>query len=383
MPDLARAYGDKRVRPYLLGLLPEDPDARLAVARRLGVSPDSPFALLERMGLDCPGGVQLCPVQNVAKVLGREGALSELTGHDVEARLEQLQTIPQSGWTSVSERWSLGGAQSKIALREKDGRWYSCEGSAATTHILKPGVDGLHSQALDEYLCMRAAECVGIPVAKTDYRLFGSQVALVSERFDREVLSDGTVRRLHQEDLCQSFAVEPAKKYTSDGGPATNDVVALLKRSCADPARDLQAFCQMLLFQYLIAATDAHAKNYSIRLTPHGAVLCPLYDCASVLPYLDGSRRSVRLAMSIAGENRTGRLSASRLKRFAEVNGLGEYGLPGDKLVQQARELAQEVPAAFEDVAAEASDLPGAESLIPRLVPRVRGLCEQSLRLLV
>lgn len=76
---------------------------------------------------------------------------------------------------------------------------------------------------------------------------------------------------------------------------------------------NLTTFIRMLFFNYLIGATDAHAKNYSPLLGEHGdALLAPLYDVASGLAY-QRLRRKGRLAMSIGGENRFGCVWAQAL----------------------------------------------------------------------
>ena len=110
------------------------------------------------------------------------------------------------------EHWSLGGQQSKFALRRMDGRWYSCEGSAATTHILKSGVRGLAHQALNEYVCMRLATSLGVPAASVEYLEFegegGMEPAIVIERYDRLVEGDN-VTRLHQEDSARPWDAFP------------------------------------------------------------------------------------------------------------------------------------------------------------------------------
>ena len=52
----------------------------------------------------------------------------------------------------ADEHWSLAGQQEKFALAQlfaRDGRamgWAEAKGSAATTHILKPGIGRLHHQ---------------------------------------------------------------------------------------------------------------------------------------------------------------------------------------------------------------------------------------------
>ena len=65
-----------------------------------------------------------------------------MSGAEIAQRLA-IGRQDDAGWIANNEHWSLDGQQSKFALRHMDGRWYSCEGSAATAHILKSGVRGL------------------------------------------------------------------------------------------------------------------------------------------------------------------------------------------------------------------------------------------------
>ena len=129
----------------------------------------------------------------------------------------------------------------------------------------------------------------------------------------------------------------------------------------------------MIFFNYLIGAPDAHAKNYSLLHGRDVSYLAPLYDVASLLPYAERPF-DIKLAMGVAGENRVGRLSARRLGKFADANGLGEYGLTGDVLAV----LAGKVPAALEAVLVENEKLSGVDELGSRLLPLVTELCERS-----
>ena len=168
MPLSTRTYRDKVVLPYLWGLLPEDPAARRHVAADAGISPNNPFALLAVIGLDCPGAVQFVPQGSDAF---RDERLVAVSGAEIARRLA-MGRQDGAGWIADNEHWSLGGQQSKFALRRMDGRWYSCEGSAATTHILKSGVRGLAHQALNEYVCMRLATSLDVPAASVEYLEF-------------------------------------------------------------------------------------------------------------------------------------------------------------------------------------------------------------------
>jgi serine/threonine-protein kinase HipA len=77
--------------------------------------------------------------------------------------------------------------------------------------------------------------------------------------------------------------------------------VELLRTFSGRPQEDVQRFVDAPAFNWLIAGTDAHAKNYSLLIGAEGrARLAPLYDIASILPY-DFDMQKVRLAMKVGG----------------------------------------------------------------------------------
>lgn len=378
MPLSNRVFGDKVVRPYLMGLLPDSPDVRRSLGRELGVSGENPFALLQHVGLDCPGAVQVCEESREEDILSGGGNLLPLSNDDIASRLAAARANSGERWEVERERWSLGGQQAKFALRLERGAWYSCGGRAATTHILKPGIPGLRSGALNELICLRLAQRCGIPAAHAEYCLFGEEPAIVVERYDRVRDQAGTVVRLHQEDLCQALGVLPQNKYAQDGGPSAGDVCSLLKKTGKPACENLRGFMKMLLFNYLIAAPDAHAKNYSLLIDRNAAYLVPLYDVASMLPYTSRPE-GIKLAMGVAGENRVAMLSSRRLAAFADSNDLGEYGLGGDALADILARLAGLIPRMLDSVIDDLAGTPGIDELSERLVPGIHNLCERSI----
>ena len=369
MPISSETYGDKTVRPYLQGLLPDNRETRRAIARRYGVSSENPLALLEHIGLDCPGAVQLCPPENEDAVL-RDKRLVPLSDEAIAKRLEGIASHREASWTLASEHWSLGGAQEKIALRFEDGAWFQCEGSAATTHILKPGIPYLQLQALNEYACMALARECGVPAARATYRLFGKEPAIVVERYDR-IRSNGSALRIHQEDLCQALRVSPDQKYASDGGPSTSDVIALLKKTSRSERNVLQ-FALLLFFNYLVGGSDAHAKNFSLLHGVQGdTALAPLYDAASIFPYRESERETIRMARSIGGENRFGHVGKGALGRFArtcEIDADRCFGIMGN--------LAAAMLEHLDNVFAHVAAIPEGDELASRLEPAIRSHCE-------
>ncbi len=377
MPISNRTYGDKIVRPYFMGLLPDSSDVRRSLGRLFGVSGENPFALLRHIGLDCPGAVQVCDGDPTSS-FARNAKLVAVSDAEIAERLSTGRASSTERWEAEGERWSLGGQQSKFALRKEGNHWFSCEGAAATTHIFKPGIPGLRSEALNEYLCLKLARACGIPASRVEYLIFDEEPSIVVERYDRVRNADGEVIRLHQEDFCQALSVLSQNKYPEDGGPSAGSIIGILRRTGAPAAANVTTFMKMLFFNYLTASPDAHAKNYSMLHDRDGSYLAPLYDVASMLPYAN-RRESIRLTMGIAGENRVAMLSSRRLSRFSQANALDEYGLNGDALSGMLASLAQKIPDALKSVLESSEGIPGVGELGFRLLSGVEEICSKSL----
>ncbi|MFV0252109.1 MAG: type II toxin-antitoxin system HipA family toxin [Beutenbergiaceae bacterium] len=375
MPVAGVAYGRRQVEPFLLGLLPDSPVALTALGRRFDVSGRNPFALLQHVGLDCAGAVQFARTEDLELALSSTGELEPLDEQGIGARLRRLREQP-GDWIATGEHWSLAGAQEKFALRRVDERWFSPSGAEPTTHIIKPGIAGLRAQALNEHLCLDALRRAGLRAVRSEYVEFDAEPAIVVERYDRRQQSDGTVLRIHQEDLCQSLSVYPQHKYESEGGPTATQIVSLLRASNATPD-SIDRFVDALAANYLLGAPDAHAKNYSVLLVGDRVELAPLYDVASSFPYEAERRSSLRrVSMKIGGENEFGRIEGRHWRRFAE-----RAALDPDAVRSRVRELATILPDALRDAITAAG--PAASELGGRLLAPVADNCRAALGSLV
>lgn len=373
MPLSNQEYGDKIVRPYLFGLVPDNYYLRRALGREFGVSADNPFALLSHIGKDCPGAVQFFPPDLYPQALDQPGHYEPIAEEAIGRRLRSIANSEQATWQAPEEHWSLGGQQSKIALANFGNQWFTCEGAAATTHIVKPGISALTHQALNEHLCLRLATLCGIPAAQSTFQTFADIGAIAVRRYDRIIEDTYKVIRIHQEDFCQALGVLPDHKYANEGGPSARDIANLLNgRPNSD--RNVPLFAAELFFNYLIGVPDAHAKNYSVILTKsNGPLLAPLYDAASGLAY-EPPRGGWRLAMGIGSENHVGKLRRSHIQRFAEAAALDE-----EMALNLYANIAQAILDHLCDIAREAAELQGGAPLAQRLVPEIRHLCEKSL----
>lgn len=346
-------------------LVPDNMEIRRRIAERVGADSDDAFDLLSAIGRDCVGALQFLPQGASPSAAGKVDG-ERVTPKRIGTLLTDLGRTPL-GVSSEDEefRISIAGAQEKTALLLWNKRWHLPRGSTATTHILKPQIgvlkNGLNlSRSVEnEYLCMQLAAAAGLPAAKTTITDFDGQRALVIERFDRRWTDDHRLLRLPQEDLCQAMSIPPTRKYQSEGGPGIRQILQLLKSS-DQPREDQMTFLKAQIFFWLLAATDGHAKNFSIFLYPGGGFrLTPLYDVLSLQPHYAAhqvKRNRLKLAMSV-GDKRHYVLHTIQPRHF--IQSAEQAGLPGRVAETAMEELQEQIPAAMDEVAAKLpSDFP-------------------------
>ncbi|MEO9240165.1 MAG: HipA domain-containing protein, partial [Jatrophihabitantaceae bacterium] len=280
MPLALRSHANDVVEPYLRGLLPDNENVLRRWGARFGVPWNSPFAQLRHVGEDVAGAAQFVRESRLAEVTG-PGSIEPKDDAYIADRLRVLRG-DRAAWDDIASpgQFSLAGAQAKLALyRSPSGQWGLPSGRRATTHILKPALEHLVDQEVNEHLCLRGAARLGIRVAHSEIMQFGDERAIVLERYDRLVREDGSVQRVHQEDFCQALAVYPARKYErEDGGPGAVAIIRTLRQylppSQARPATE--TFCRALAYNWVIYGPDAHAKNYSLLLSGSNVRFAPL-----------------------------------------------------------------------------------------------------------
>lgn len=298
--------GEAVVR-YFENLLPDRDEFRRAMRDNARLASASEFDLLAHYGRDCVGAITLLPPGELPEpvIEMRMEALSEA---DVAALLRGATLAPSVGGEL---RLSLAGAQSKTALTFWKGKWHRPLGVTPTTHILKlpMGMVGdppvpFHHSVDNEHLCSVLMGNLGFEIAPTQIACFEDQRVLAVERFDRAVAPGGYLLRLPQEDMCQALGVSRAAKYEHrDGGPGISRIDELLRFS-RDAQRDRATFFRANIVFWLMAATDGHAKNFSLRLDAGGSYrLAPLYDVMSTYPVVGGKAGTFdphRLHMAMA-----------------------------------------------------------------------------------
>jgi serine/threonine-protein kinase HipA len=141
-------------------------------------------------------------------------------------------------------------------------------------------------------------------------------------------------------------------------------VLDLLKAS-DEPDTDRSLFLKAQIMFWLLAATDGHAKNFSIFLQPGGRFrVTPLYDVMSVQPAFDAGqlrKNQMKCAMAL-GDNRHYRVYEIMPRHFVET--AAKNGVPSafvqsifDELVGSADPVINQVmnalPAGFPQELAE------------------------------
>jgi serine/threonine-protein kinase HipA len=283
-------HGNKTVRAFLDGLLPDSQPARERWGQQYGVSPNNPFALLTHIGRDAAGAVQILPPEvDASDASERRGDIEWLSNNDFANIARELAEHGED-WDPgrFGGRWSLAGAQPKIALfRDPDTQqWGIPNDSTPTNCIVKPALRAFDQHHINEALCLRAAQYAGMLTADVDLVEVADVQAIISHRYDRAQNDDGRWVRVHQEDMCQALSVHPSLKYQSEGGPGVASIGALLQRLAIDDRTvSTERFFKGLAFNVLIGGTDAHAKNYSLVLIGNRVQVAPLYDVASAACY--------------------------------------------------------------------------------------------------
>ena len=338
-------------------LLPDNGVLRRQIAERVGAEGVDAYSLLAALGRDCVGALQFLP----------EGAGPPTTGgieghpvddEEIASILGNLARNPLGLGQDDDFRLSIAGAQEKTAFLRWEDQWLRPTGATPTTHIFKPqigqlpnGLD-LSNSVENEYLCLTLTAAFGLPTAKVDITTFGDTRVLIVERFDRLWTRNRRLIRVPQEDCCQALSVPWTQKYESEGGPGIPAILKLLQGSDI-PAEDQRNFLKANIVFWLLGATDGHAKNFSLFLSPGGGYqLTPLYDVISAEPSKVAHKirdNQMKLAMAV-GDGRHYVIKRVAPRHFIESAVKG--GMGRKAAIEVVDELNAQAPAALERVIA-------------------------------
>lgn len=295
MPLSDTLYSDQIVTPWLANLLPEEQQL-LTLSRTLGISSTDTLAILMEIGGDTAGAISIdkpsiqeeWAYQSLTDYYGQPTEANALSRHFDDLRNRPF-LVGEDG-----VRLSLAGGQQKTALAvigpnglpkigmpDEDDTLAIPMYGAPSTIIIKPDNPTLAGIVENESYCLTLASLIGIPVAKAGAIQATGRTALAVVRYDRIMRKNGSVQRLHQEDFAQANGIFPSQKY-EQGTVRGLDLTALIQTGRHLPAGEALKLLDQVIFNILVANTDAHAKNYSMILSDRPN-LTPLYDVSTVL----------------------------------------------------------------------------------------------------
>lgn len=300
---LSGTAGPDAVQRFLANLLPEGPFLEV-LSRSTGYSKVNTFGLISAMGTDTAGALSFC--RDGEESL--ETTFREVTSAELAERIAARGEVPITIWDK-KPRLSVAGVQDKLTLLFlPDGNMGFGEGELCSTHILKFGnsrPSAAQHLVVNEYLCMRLARSVGLPVADVEFERIGEPVLKVS-RFDRR-WDGGRVARLHLIDGYQLLDLPPAYKYERTFGKGRDVAnfrpgasLSHLFDACREhatvPAAAVKGLMDWVLFQLIIGNSDAHGKNISFFVGKSGLQVAPAYDLVCLDLYAEYDRD---LAMAV------------------------------------------------------------------------------------
>lgn len=313
LPLQKELFNNKNCRGFFNGLLPESEHTRAAIGRKYRINPKNDFSILQAIGYDCAGAVAFIDEKQLPPKEYYEIEYNQLSEKELVKYIKELPQKPLA--LGVKDmRLSLAGAQDKTAVIFIDNKIGIPKENVPTTHILKPAIEGYYETVENEYLCMKAAQKAGIKVPDVQVRYADDTKYFLIERYDRKI-SDGKIKRIHQEDFCQAFNIPSAYKYQSEGGVDFKMCFEILRQTTR-PAASIKQFIELMIFNYLIGNNDAHGKNFSILHLDSGKIeLAPAYDimCSQVYPEL-----SDKMAMKIGGHYEHDKILPRHFEKFAE-----------------------------------------------------------------
>ena len=346
------------VQNYFDNLLPDSNAIRTRLQGKFATPSTDAFDLLTAIGRECVGAVQLLPPGVLPTGFDRieaEALDDAAVEHAINASLSTGRVLGQRD--DEDFRISIAGAQEKTALMQREGKWFRPLNATPTTHIFKLPLGRVGNMQADmkesvenEWLCSRIMSALGLPTAHCDIATFGERKVLVVQRFDRALQNAGSdnsdtewIARLPQEDFCQALGVPGSQKYETDGGPGMRDILRVLDAS-SNATADKLAFVKAQMVFWLLAATDGHAKNFSIFLERGGAYrLTPFYDVLSAWPVIGSGADQIafqkaKLAMALRSKSSHWALQDLRARHWdgvAKLAGLGDaHALCNDLLAQ-------------------------------------------------
>lgn len=294
-----------------------------AQGRILGKRSFSRLELLLSFGFDCAGSVSVLdpdPSSLTNKFL-------DLNDH-IEMSL-------------LASRASLSGVQPKLAVIERNGKYYPTKANELSSYIAKFPSKGHQDLVINEYLTTRAFQGL-LPSEKVVELHLGTvegieEKALIIKRFDR-ITKNGQTKKIHFEEFNQLLGFMSAWKYRAQ----YKDMADFILKVSGGKTTDLYRLYSRIVAGILLGNTDMHLKNFALFHEKNGFSMTPAYDQVASILY--GYKTS---ALGIGG---TEDLVLSDLKPKHLILLGQEFQLSPAAILMALRELEKNLEAAKEAI---------------------------------
>lgn len=264
------------------------------------------------------------------------GAASPETLETPES-LEELLTFPDTTelFNELVNRYALrsgiSGVQPKVMLEATQRGTLT-----SSSYIVKSWGTEYPHLAANEFFCMTAAKCAGLPVP--EFYLAENGGLFVMRRFDL----DEHASALGFEDMCSLQALGTSQKYSSSYERVAKSISDFVSGEQLLAAR--KQFFAMLVLSAMVRNGDAHLKNFGViyRSSRDVVSLAPVYDVITTTAYIKNDVP----ALTLAGTKKW--WSRKMLEQFAVTHLSLPIGMITDVFAQIATavmEVRAEIPA--------------------------------------
>ncbi len=209
--------------------------------------------------------------------------------------------------------------------------------------ILKTAREDTPGVCINEFICLRLAQKIGLPVPTVKLSEDGGVLAVM--RFD--IGGDGQLLGL--EDMCSLLGMSPSEKYGATAEQIARAMLAFV--SSAEILDSSKRLLDMLLLNAAVRNADAHAKNYALLYSNRSdAALAPVYDIVTVHAYASYARNPYAI---LVGGTKSWNLRKP-LEKFASER----LSLDSSRIGQSVDRIAAEMASLGSEFAAMASAFP-------------------------
>jgi serine/threonine-protein kinase HipA len=205
--------------------------------------------------------------------------------------LDELLTYPDTRelFAELVNRFALrsgiSGVQPKVMLEASER---GC--LAASGYIVKSWGADYPCLGANEYFCMTAAKCAGLPTP--EFFLSNNGGLFIMRRFDVTAGGD----QLGFEDMCSLQGRDTAQKYAGSYERVAGSISSIVSGRNLTAARE--QFFAAIVLSTILRNGDAHLKNFGVLYdAPAGTIeLAPVYDIVTTAAYIKNDVPALTLA---------------------------------------------------------------------------------------